>query len=158
MSQKWLTGFLMACLLFFCSALQADALSPPKKICAVDKASSNLLLAVSCKPNGKLRFGSSSVTLYQLTGLMAGFIPAVGSGYVLSSNVFYFLLSGGHVLWVQLDLETGQGSYDFFLLGGGSSSGDLEGGSGPSPSLPLAGACCGGLALSPAVIMCYKSA
>jgi len=128
MRQKWLTGFLMACLLFFCAALQADALSPPKKICAVDKASSDLLFAVSCKPNGKLQFSSSSATIYLLTGFLSGGIaPVVGSGYVLSSNYFYFLLTGGHVLEVLLNLETGQGHYTLYQFGSWvPSSGDLE--------------------------------
>ncbi len=126
MRQKWLAGFLMACLLFFCAAMQADALSPPKKICAVDKASGNFLLGVLCKPNGKLRLESSSVPLYQLTGFIAGGSPVIGTGYVTSSSTLYSILTGGHVLVVTLNLETGQGSYQWIVLGGGLFTGDLE--------------------------------
>lgn len=98
----------------------AQALSPPKKICAVDKTSGSFLLAVSCKPGGKLKFASSSMTSYLLTGFMVAGVPVVGSGYVTSSDIFYSVLTGGHVLAVYLNLATEEGTYDFFAFGGGS--------------------------------------
>ncbi len=114
MRERWLAGFLLACFLLFCVALQAQALSPPKKICAVDKTSGSFLLAVSCKPGGKLKFASSSMTSYLLTGFMVAGVPVVGSGFVTSSDIFYSVLTGGHVLAVYLNLATEEGTYDFF--------------------------------------------